>query len=117
MRTEEARRLELLKTLYLEHYHTLFLYAKAVLQDPALALRVLEVLSRRRREDPRETAAAWQRFEKHYLPAADSVCIQRRRRLRLPGKKGACGPGRCLWPRCWRWRWGCWPCRSAAAIR
>ena len=37
MQTEEARRLELLKTLYLEHYHTLFLYAKAVLQDPHLA--------------------------------------------------------------------------------
>ena len=37
MRTEEARQRELLKTLYLEHYHTLFLYARAVLQDPDLA--------------------------------------------------------------------------------
>ena len=93
MRTEEARRLELLKTLYLEHYHTLFLYAKAVLQDPHLALRVLEVLSRRRREDPRETAAAWQRFEKHYLPAADSVLYTEEAEAPPARKK------RRLWPR------------------
>ena len=86
-------------------------------QDPALALRVLEVLSRRRREDPRETAAAWQRFEKHYLPAADSVLYTEEAEAPPARKKGACGPGRCRWPRCWRWRWGCWPCRPAAAIR
>lgn len=36
MQTEEKRR-ELLKKLYLEYYHSLFLYARSVLQDPSLA--------------------------------------------------------------------------------
>ena len=36
MQTEEKQR-ELLKKLYLEYYHSLFLYARSVLQDPSLA--------------------------------------------------------------------------------